>query len=586
MIVKPRVRTLLPYIVVVLLALFVHGPALRVPFAVDDYAHEAMLDRSWPLRRAPWDLFNFVDGSRAEVRALTDAGLLPWWSHDELAFRFFRPLTSLTRALDHAAFGSSPLAAHAHSFLWWIACCAGVALLFHRTLGARVAPVALAFFALDDSHTLPLGWLANRSFLVATAFGAFALAQWDRYRTAGHKRDALSASLLFSLSLLGGEFAFTTIAYALAHTLVARGQLVSRARSTLVWLAPALLYLLIYRVGGFGSRHSDAYLDPIQRTTSFLLEAPSRWFGHVGDLWFSVPADGPSPLRWSPLRARLTGAALLSAIAAALYAMRPVPLALRWLALGSALALVPVLPSFGATRLQMGAQIGVAAVMGVLVVRVLEALARKDEPARARRAAWMAAIPALSLVLLHLGLGSYNARFRAGDMRAGHERELRMIQRARVRREGLADARVVLVAAVDGQTLLYTPWIWRRAGLALPRSWLGMTGTPGLYRLSRSEPDVLVLEAFAGPYLLDRPEMMFRARESLLREGARVELAHVTITIEQLRTVRRVSFRFHASIDQAFRLLVMDAQGMREIPLPPVGGAMMVPAAEVPASPL
>jgi hypothetical protein len=576
------VRTLLPYIVVVLLALFVHGPALRVPFAVDDYAHEAMLDRSWPLRRAPWDLFNFVDGSRAEVRTLTDAGLLPWWSHEELAFRFFRPLTSLTRALDHAVFGSSALAAHAHSLLWWIACCVGVALLFHRTLGPRAAPVALAFFALDDSHTLPLGWLANRSFLVATAFGAFALAQWDRYHTHGHTRDALGASLLFALSLLGGEFAFTTLAYAVAHTLVARSALVPRARAALVWLAPALLHLLVYRLGQFGARHSDAYLDPFQRTASFLIDAPSRWFGHQGDLWFSVPADGPAPFRWSPLRARLTGAALLSAIAAALYAMRPVPLALRWLALGSALAIVPVLPSFGATRLQMGAQIGVAAVMGVLVVRTLEALSRKNEPSRARRAAGLAAIPALLLAITHLGFGAYHARFRAGDMRAGHERELRMIQHASVRREGLADARVVLVAAIDGQTLLYTPWIWRRAGLAMPRSWLGMTGTAGLYRLSRPEPDVLVLEAFAGRYLLDPPEMMFRAHESLLREGSRVELAHVTVTIEQLRTVRRVSFRFRESIDQAFRLMVMDAQGMREIPLLPVGGAMMVPRAELP----
>jgi hypothetical protein len=579
---KRCVRRLLPYLLVLLLGLFVHGPNVRVPFAVDDYAHEAMLDRSWPLRRAPWDLYNFVDGSPREVRALTDAGVLPWWSHPQLSFRFFRPLTSLTRALDHRVFGTSALGPHAHSMAWWIACVVACALLFRRTLGDRAAPVALAFFALDASHTLPIGWLANRSFLVCVAFGLLALWRWHAYRERGAKRDALVSSALFSLSLLGGEYALTMIAYAVAHTLVAREATVPRLRSALPWALPLLVWALIYRFGGYGSQHSDAYLDPLRRTGEFLSAAPARWAGQLGDLWFGVPAEAATVFRWSPLRARGTGALVLASIAAALYAMRPVPVALRWFALGSALALVPVLPSFGASRLQVGANIGVSAVLGVLVVRVFEALARKTESRHGRWTAVAALLPTLLLLYGHLWLSPNRARQGALDMVSGHTRELAMIQRAAVRPEGLGDARVVLVAACDGQTLLYSPWIWQRAGVPMPRSWLGLTGTGGTYRLRRPERDVLVLEALAGPYLIHQPEMMFRARESMLREGDRVELEHVSITVEQMRPIRRVSFRFRESIEERFRLVVMDRFGMRETPLIPVGSAVMVAPAEVP----
>jgi hypothetical protein len=112
---------------------------------------------------------------------------------------------------------------------------------------------------------------------------------------------------------------------------------------------------------------------------------------------------------------------------------------------------------------------------------------------------------------------------------------------------------------------------------------LGLTATSGLYRLRRPERDSLVLEAFSGGYLLDQPEMMFRARESALREGERVEWTHFSATIEQRRRVRRVRFRFRESIERDFRLMVMDEQGLHEIPLPPLGGAIVVPAAQVAA---
>ncbi|MBL8684065.1 MAG: hypothetical protein JNK05_33135 [Myxococcales bacterium] len=572
----------LPYALAIIVGFWAHWPALEMPFAVDDYAQEAMLDGSWPLRRAPWDLYNFSNGTPSDVRTLASQGLLPWWSHPELAFRFLRPLSSLLRAADHRVFGGSPVGPHAHSLAWFALCCIGCALLFHRVLPKRAAPLAVALFAVDGSHSLPVGWLANRNFLVCTALGLLGLWRFVAFREAGSRRDAISAALLFLASLAGGEYALTILAYAAAHTLVANNAVVPRAKSALVWIVPLGIWLAVFKLGHYGASHSDAYLDPLRRPGDFATHAPERIAAHLGDLWFGVGADESAPFKLSPALARAAALALLASLAALLYKLRPVSQSVRWLALGSALALVPVLPSFGAARLQVGAQVGVAAVLAIFAIRAVECAI--DRTTRARPTTWIALAAALALIGWHLPYATLRSRLYISQMVGGHRRELRMIREARVDRTDLEHARVVLVAAVDGQTLLYPSLIWRRAGLTAPRAWMGLTATYGLYRLRRTETSVLLLEAFSSEFLTHQPEMMFRAREARLRVGDTVALDGVTASVERLDAVRRVSFRFSEQLDdrRAFRLMVMDRGGMREIDVPAVGRAIVLNEAAVP----
>jgi hypothetical protein len=576
------IRLLVPYALAILVGLWAHGLAVEMPFAVDDYAHEAMLDGSWPLRRAPWDLYNFSNGSRSDVRTLASQGLLPWWSHPELEFRFLRPLSSLLRAADHRLFGASAVGPHRHSLAWFALCCIGCALLFHRVLPKRAGPIAVALFAADGSHSLPVGWLANRSFLVCTALGLFGLWRFHVFREEGARRDAIIAALFFLAALFGGEYALTLIAYAAAHTLLAKSEATSRAKSALVWIVPLAIWIAIYKLGGFGASHSDAYLDPLRRTAAFATHAPERLAAHVGDLWFGVGANEQAPFGLSPGRARVLATALLFAIGGLLYKLRPVPDTLRWLAMGSVLALVPVLPSFGASRLQVGAQVGVSAIIAVLAVRAFESMV--DSSSRKSWTTWVAFVASLALVGWHLPLSAVRSRLYMGDMINGHRREIRMARDAAIDRQDIASARVVLVAAVDGQTLLYTPLIWRQQGLATPRAFMGLTATAGLYRLRRTETSVLVLEGFATEYLAHEPEMMFRARESRLRVSDTIALDGVNIAIERLDAVRRVAFRFDENLDdrRTFRLVVMDREGMREVPVPPIGAAIVLREAAVP----
>ncbi len=58
----------------------------------------------------------------------------------------------------------------------------------------------------------------------------------------------------------------------------------------------------------------------------------------------------------------------------------------------------------------------------------------------------------------------------------------------------------------------------------------------------------------------------------------------MNIAIERLDAVRRVAFRFDENLDdrRTFRLLVMDREGMREVPVPPIGAAIVLREAAVP----
>lgn len=565
-----------------LLGLWAHLPAVSCPMAVDDFAHQAMLDQRWPVARSPLNLYDFASGNPTENHTLVSAGVLPWWSHSELKFRFFRPLSSLLRALDHKLFGSHPLGPHVHSLLWWLACCASAAMLFRKTLKDPIAPLALALFAADASHTMPLGWLANRSFLVATTFALLALERFASYCADGSRRDAFASVALFVLAWLSGEYALCTLAYAGALWLLRPRPTTEdrrrRGREALVVLIPLVIWLLVYTLGRYGTQHSDAYLDPFRRPRAFAIEAPTRWSAHLGELVFGVPADGSTPWGWSQAKIHGLGIACFAAISLALYTLRPIPPSVRWFALGAVLAMVPALPSFGASRLQLSAQIGTAAVLATLMTRTLQKLADKHQ--RATLAPWSTLLPSLGLAAIHLVITPRTARITAQGMCNSYIKA-NAIERAPIMdTHGIERAHVILVHAFDGQSLLYPPLVWHEAGIAAPRSWLGLTVTPGLYRLRRTTEQTLVLEAFIGPWLVAQPEAMFRDASSRLRQGDRITLAHVTITVEALQpnAPRAVSYRFSEPLTtQNTRLLLLTGGALRQVPLPPVGGALVIP---------
>jgi hypothetical protein len=143
-------------------------------FVGDDAVQLAMLQGDFPAHRGFWDLFRFADNERDGL-ALMEFGYDAWWSAPKLRIAMFRPLSSALFALDHVLFGLNPLPFHVHSALWWVATVVAAACIFRETLTPLAAVVALFLFVLEEAHSAPVAWLANRSTLISCAFAFFGL---------------------------------------------------------------------------------------------------------------------------------------------------------------------------------------------------------------------------------------------------------------------------------------------------------------------------------------------------------------------------------------------------------------------------
>jgi len=149
------------------LGLILGLPALWMGFLVDDYAHRLAfmdvpgIDR---LFRSPMQMFSFATGDPDTARWAMEMGVYPWWTSENMLANFWRPATAMTHWVDYLLWPNTPFLMHLHSLLWFAALIAALAVLYRRIGGtAWAAGLAALLFAVDDSHALPMGWLANRN---------------------------------------------------------------------------------------------------------------------------------------------------------------------------------------------------------------------------------------------------------------------------------------------------------------------------------------------------------------------------------------------------------------------------------------
>lgn len=250
-----------------LLAVAISLPALGLGFQLDDYFMRLALmrpaiDLAW--ERAPTDVFGFFTGDPAFNRRAMEQGALPWWASPDLKLAFFRPLSSLTHALDFRLWPDHPWLMHAHSLLWLAACVAVAARAFRALpLAPGAAALAGLLFAVDDALAMPASWIANRNALIATLFAIATVAAHDAWCRRGWVPGAWLAPLFLLLGLLAGEMAAGAGGYLLAHALfLERDPWRQRLRALLPCALTGLAWALAYRVGGHGAHGSILYTDP------------------------------------------------------------------------------------------------------------------------------------------------------------------------------------------------------------------------------------------------------------------------------------------------------------------------------------
>jgi len=582
-----RRRTAMLMCALVVLGAIVFSPAIRAPLFLDDYLQGAMVEGTFPAARGPFDLYDFIgDGDRA---ALTARGLLPWWTDPRLTIRFFRPLSSALLWLDHRAFSHAALPMHLHSFAWWVVAALAAHALFRAALPQRAALVATAIFALAPCHALPLAWVANRESLVSLAFGALALRFQAAFREGRALRDALLASGLFALALLGGgEYALSFGGYVVAMDVARRERAARRVVGWLPFALPALAYLAVRGALGYGTAGSGFYSDPLHEPWAFLASAPLRAVALLATGWLSLDTEG---LRTGPWAWALGALVVVSGVllAAALKRVRedlasPTRSSIAWLLLGSALALVPTLAVVPSRRLLGAAMLGIAATVAVVLDAVwfpARAGAAHGAPSPAsRKAAALASLVATALGFAHLVHGPGVAFLASRQHRFDGADFAKRVAVVRDRAPDPASARIGVVRGLAGD--FFAPFALDPRG-APPARWCVLAQAGHVLALRR-DPHTVELVAPPGRGLYPIGERnLYRAADAPLSAGATLAVPGLRVTVLEATAdagPSRARFVFDEDPD-ALTWFADDFEEVRAVTLPRVGfGAPFDPRGE------
>ncbi len=544
-------------------------PTLRSPLMFDDYLHVAMIEGTYPAKRSPLDLYNFV--SDADRAVLRDRGVIPWWSSPQLTIRFFRPLSSALMWADHKAFSNRASLLHLHGLVWWMLAVSAVRRLLRRVLSERVAMLAVTVFALGQWHATPLAWIANREAIVSLALGTFAFdahVQWRERRTA---RAGLVAAFLFALALLSGEYALAFGGYVLAWELTRRSEPIVRRLGGLVpFVAAAVPYLVIRSYLGYGTRGTSFYSDPIHAPLVFLKTAPSRILTLFVDGWLSVDAHA-----WTEAQASWGFALAVTGLGVALLAVWSIVNSIdevgRGVALaffvGSVLALLPVLAVAPTPRL-----LGISAIgIGVVVALLLEhAWFRSDT-----KSSGLVGLVAMGFAFVHFIYGPTNAWLTCQQLRKTADSFAASALQLGNKIDDLPKADLVVVRGLGG--MFFGPFSLDGIGTPVAH-WriLSQTGHVLLLRKDARTIDVVLptgrsLYPTGDANLFRSDAEAMNAGDELTAQGMRATV----IDVAKSGGPSHVRFEFDRDLDDpALRFLSERFDGFHDVALPAAGFGM------------
>lgn len=198
-----------------------------------------------------WDDQFLIPGAPLVERggSLDDYLKAPFWSgvNPDLALMtYYRPMVTLSLALDHTVHGSNAAGYHLTNVLLHLACALVLyALLLKHGVRQGVAALVTIAWALLPRLAEAAAWVSGRTDVVGALFALAALLAWGP----GVGRRVV-ASLLLGLGLLGKESAFAAVfAIGVAEWVDARGQVPKEKLRRLAGaLAPVVAVVAVYGV--------------------------------------------------------------------------------------------------------------------------------------------------------------------------------------------------------------------------------------------------------------------------------------------------------------------------------------------------
>ena len=318
--------------------------ALTGGWQLDDYFQRATLlgyGDSKPINT----FIQYID--RAHNLSQMDFGTMPWWGSPDLHQAFLRYASTLTMMLDYRLWPNYPALMHLHSLLWLSAAVLAAAFLYREVLDATwVAGLAALMYALDGAHAVPAAYLANRNALIACCFGFLSVLAFVRWRKHGHATTRWVSVLMLALALSAGEMGLATAAYLFSYALtVDRDGIRARLMRLLPHGAVFGAWVLIYKLGNFGSHGSGFYVDPLRDPLGFAGSFCQRAAFLLMGQWSPLPAE--MSMVNAPGSSAFFHLSVLSFVVAAIVAVLFIPLVVRdrmarfW-GLGALLSLIPI----------------------------------------------------------------------------------------------------------------------------------------------------------------------------------------------------------------------------------------------------
>jgi hypothetical protein len=559
-------------------------PSMWVGFLFDDYIYKIILDGKTLAGDSPGSLFAFVPGDPEGSAAVAEKGFLPWWYYEELKIVFWRPLSEILARFDHAVFGENAFAYHAHSMLWWLGMLFSAAIVLRKVLPGTIGTLALLIFALDESHVLPVAWLANRNALVALLPAFVGLWGHLKWREDNWRPGRALSITGFGIGLTGGETALCVLAYLFAYEVWGTtSPLRQRVRAVAPLAVVFTAYIVANRLGGGGVSGCGVYFDPVMDPLGYLTQLPGRFFtllaggilGFSANFWILVPAIRPILIAVGCAGVLLLLVLLRSAWPRLDLKSRN---GLRWLLPGSALALLPVAASFPSDRLLLGAGFGLSAGMAAVFIHAWKSWRGRSRRLVIAAGAFLAGVHLLLVPLARLYHQYAVITLSRSSVELAHSVETSL--------SSDENTDFVVLTAPDHIVGIYLSVLLLHFDHLPFDSWRTLSVAPYDHRIIGGAPRSFTLEVIDGTMMGNLFECLYRDSNHPLRVGdtfnrglLRAEILDVSHT-----GPTRVAFHFDRELtDTSLRFLAWEEGELRPVMIPAAGDTLYLPRTLGPA---
>ncbi|MBT4087865.1 MAG: hypothetical protein HOE30_05165, partial [Deltaproteobacteria bacterium] len=430
-------------------------------------------------------------------------------------------------------------------------------------------------YAVSRTHADSLIMVACRSSLIATFFGVLTLAILDRAIKDRWKPGNGLGPVCLVAALLSAEYGIVTAAYLLAYTaFLDRREIKQRVLSLLPYLLVLVVWMVIYKTAGFGSRGSGFYTDPIREPLLFITVLMERLPVLFAGQFATLP--GGVLLLTSPSTSATIRIGSLVFMVVTCFILLPLirrDAKARFWAVGMLLAMIPMCASVPDDRLLIFVGLGG---FGLLAQFLHGVYSKADWLPDL----WLWKVPAMGLLgvffLIHLLISPFTLP--AVPSRVTELTD-KLLRRPAVNLPVDVDSgrqTLVLVNPPSALMASYLVQVRLVAGLPLPaRTWVLSSGSDWM-SVDRTDDRTLEIEPQNG-FIFQEMDKLYRSSSLPMVTGQRVELSGMSVTVLSLTEdgrPQKAAFRFSMPLENpSLTFLEWESNGYVPFVVPDIGAS-------------